>query len=297
MKKISIFICVIALILSLCGCGNNATQETENTNSNINENVNNPTDNEIDISNEDEIIDETESSVESDDGSLIPDGVKDGTVLSNGSIYFDDVLVNSAEDIKNILDNYGDGKTDIVFTTPEYTGIVQRTDDSYMISKTSDKFTEDVIYMDIGIINTNRCEYDNGVLVFQHTDSTEADYYVDIYYENYTQKHEIIGDDGAVREVKEYEATSDYYVLTYVKYNGGEQWFEYADKVNKILSSMRVSESNGMDYTFVFDGGGNTEANVVSMTLTKEGSTTNYSQNEIPWQIGFVTPPGRLTRN
>lgn len=297
MKKISIFICVIALILSLCGCGNNATQETENTNSNINENVNNPTYNEIDISNEDEIIDETESSVESDDGSLIPDGVKDGTVLSNGSIYFDDVLVNSAEDIKNILDNYGDGKTDIVFTTPEYTGIVQRTDDSYIISKTSDKFTEDVIYMDIGIINTNRCEYDNGVLVFQHTDSTEADYYVDIYYENYIQKHEIIGDDGTVREVKEYEATSDYYVLTYVKYNGGEQWFEYADKVNKILSSMRVSESNGMDYTFVFDSGGNTEANVVSMTLTKEGSTTNYSKNEIPWQIGFVAPPGRLTRN
>ena len=290
MKKTITVICVIVFILSLTGCGNYAEHKENGSDSIINETTSTTPDAETNSDNSEGLSDGT-----AEDTTVAE--LKDGDILADGSVFFADVIVDSAEDIKNILDNYGDGKTDVVFTTPEYTGIVQRTDDSYMINKTSDKFTEDVIYMDIGIINTNRCEYDNGVLVFQHTDSTEADYYVDIHYENNTQKHEIIGDDGTVREVKEYETGSDYYVLTYVKYNGGEQWFGYADKANKILSSMRVSESNGMDYTFVFDGGGNTEANVVSMTLTKDGSTTNYTKNEIPWQIGFVTPPGRLTRN
>ena len=290
MKKTITVICVIVFILSLTGCGNYAEHKENGSDSIINETTSTTPDAETNSDNSEGLSDGT-----AEDTTVAE--LKDGDILADGSVFFADVIVDSAEDIKNILDNYGDGKTDVVFTTPEYTGIVQRTDDSYMINKTSDKFTEDVIYMDIGIINTNRCEYDNGVLVFQHTDSTEADYYVDIHYENNTQKHEIIGDDGTVREVKGYEIGSDYHVLTYVKYDGGEQWFEYADKVNKILSSMRVSESNGMDYTFVFDGGGNTEANVVSMTLTKDGSTTNYTKNEIPWQIGFVTPPGRLTRN
>lgn len=291
MKKIITIICVIAFMLSFAGCSNNAEHKENGSDSIINETTESTTlDTDTNSDNSEELLYGTTEDVTVVD-------VKDGDILEDGSVYFDDVIVNSAEDIKNILDNYGGDGKDVIFTTPEYTGIVQRTDDSYMINKTSDKFTEDVIYMDIGIVNTNRCEYDNGVLVFQHTDSTEADYYVDIHYENNTQKHEIIGDDGTVREVKEYETGSDYYVLTYVKYNGGEQWFEYADKVNKMLSSMRVSEDNGMDYTFSFDGGGNTEANVVSMTLTKDGSTTNYTKNEIPWQIGFVTPPGRLTRN
>ena len=290
MKKTITVICVIVFILSLTGCGNYAEHKENGSDSIINETTSTTPDAKTNSDNSEGLSDGT-----AEDTTVAE--LKDGDILADGSVFFADVIVDSAEDIKNILDNYGDGKTDVVFTTPEYTGIVQRTDDSYMINKTSDKFTEDVIYMDIGIINTNRCEYDNGVLVLQHTDSTEADYYVDIHYENNTQKHEIIGDDGTVREVKGYETGSDYHVLTYVKYDGGEQWFEYADKVNKILSSMRVLENNSMDYTFSFDGGGNTEANVVSMTLTKDGSTTNYAKNEIPWQIGFVTPPGRLTRN
>ena len=291
MKKIITIICVIAFMLSLAGCGNNTENKENGSDSIINESIESTTqDTETNSGNAEEISDGT-----TEDTTVVE--LKDGDILEDGSVYFDDVVVNSAEDIKNILEKYADEKKDVVFTTPEYTGIILRTEDSYIVSKKSDAFTEDVIYMDIGIVNTDRCEYENGTLVFQHTDSTEADYYVDIHYENNTQKHEIIGDDGTVREVKEYETGSDYYVLTYVKYNGGEQWFGYADKANKILSSMRVLENNSMDYTFSFDGSGNTEANVVSMTLTKDGSTTNYTKNEIPWQIGFVTPPGRLTRN
>jgi hypothetical protein len=294
---------VVAIVVALIfGLGGNKT-ETPNgdvTNPTINDVVENTTGEDVGETKPGETDDETQEEtefVEPDDAVVIPDDAKDGDVLEDGSVYFDDVVVDGADDIKNILDNYGGDKNDVMFTTPEYTGIVQRTDDSYMISKTSDKFTEDVIYMDIGIVNTNRCEYDNGVLVFQHTDSTEADYYVDIHYKDNTQKHEIIDDNGSIREVKEYETGSNYNVLTYVKYNGGEQWFEYTDKENKVLSFMKVVEDGGMSYTFTFDGGGNTEANVVSMTLTRNGSTTTYSKNDIPWQIGFVTPPGRLTKN
>ena len=291
MKKIITIICVIAFMLSLAGCGNNTENKENGSDSIINESIESTTqDTETNSGNAEEISDGT-----TEDTTVVE--LKDGDILEDGSVYFDDVVVNSAEDIKNILEKYADEKKDVVFTTPEYTGIILRTEDSYIVSKKSDAFTEDVIYMDIGIVNTDRCEYENGTLVFQHTDSTEADYYIDIYYENNTQRHEIIGDDGTVREVKEYETGFGYYVLTYVKYNGGEQWFGYADKANKILSSMRVLENNSMDYTFSFDGSGNTEANVVSMTLTKDGSTTNYAKNEIPWQIDFVTPPGRLTRN
>ena len=109
---------------------------------------------------------------------------------------------------------------------------------------------------------------------------------------NTVLKHFLTTDIGQIRILSRDEKKQDD-----LRHELQVKYPEYADKVNKMLSSMRVSEDNGMDYTFVFDGGGNTEANVVSMTLTKDGSTTNYTKNEIPWQIGFVTPPGRLTRN
>ena len=151
MKKTITVICVIVFILSLTGCGNYAEHKENGSDSIINETTSTTPDAETNSDNSEGLSDGT-----AEDTTVAE--LKDGDILADGSVFFADVIVDCAEDIKNILDNYGDGKTDVVFTTPEYTGIVQRTDDSYMINKTSDKFTEDVIYMDIGIINTNRCE-------------------------------------------------------------------------------------------------------------------------------------------
>ena len=153
MKTIITIICVIAFMLSFAGCSNNAEHKENGSDSIINESIESTTqDTETNSGNAEEISDGT-----TEDTTVVE--LKDGDILEDGSVYFDDVVVNSAEDIKNILEKYADEKKDVVFTTPEYTGIILRTEDSYIVSKKSDAFTEDVIYMDIGIVNTDRCEY------------------------------------------------------------------------------------------------------------------------------------------
>ena len=281
MKKLLLFVCVIALVHGLCGCGDQTPQGTEN-NTEITDDSGNQTQSDP-------------NNAGTDEEKLNPADVKDGDILSNGSVYLTAVAVDCAEDAKQLLENYAGEKTEIRFTTPEYTGIVTRTADSYIVSKMSDAFVEDVIYMDIGIINTYRCEYDNGKIVLEHTASTEADYYVDTYYNGNVERHEFIGLDGTVREVEEYDKGEGYSVLTYVKYDGGEQWFTYADKANKVLATMRVAEDNGMDYTFTLDGAGHNPENVLSMTLTQNGTTTTYDQGSIPW-YSVASPPGRMPR-
>ena len=44
---------------------------------------------------------------------------------------------------------------------------------------------------------------------------------------------------------------------------------------------MRVSEDNGMDYTFTLDGKGHNPENVVSLIMTGNGKTT-YNYDSIP---------------
>ena len=282
MKKLLLFVCVIALVHGLCGCGDQTPQGTDDENANINT----PADDD----NTSEQLDENGSIIV-----VIPADAKDGDVLNDYSIYFDEVVIKSIDEANALLNKYKPEGGPLFFTTPEYTGFVEKEHDGAVVRKKTENTAEWVMMLDNGIVNTDVEKYENGQLVYKHSSSTEADYYVDTYYNGNVERHEFIGLDGTVREVEEYDKGEGYSVLTYVKYDGGEQWFTYADKANKVLATMRVVEDNGMDYTFTFDGAGNTVENVVSMTLTQNGTTTTYSHGNIP-VYSVVSPPGRLPR-
>ena len=295
MKKIITTICVIAFMLSLAGCGNN-TENKENGS--------------------DLIINETTESTmqdnetNSDNSEKLPDGTtedstdverKDGDILEDGTTYFSTVEIVDNNSATEFLDKYAHelNKNLVLFTTPEYTGRVERLDNEYIIKKESDKF-ESVVFIYGENTSTHLTEFDdNGNVKYEYIYATNESVYTKKYYSENLVRVEQFKNDGSdeIYSLAEFERGiingSEYRVLVRAEYMNNVHMFEYSDKINDILSSMTVVEGGDYTYTFIMDGSGNNPENVVSLTMTKNGKTTKYDSGNIPW-YSVASPPGLM---
>lgn len=296
----------IAIVVALIfGLGGNKT-ETPNgdvTNPTVNNVVENTTGEDIGETKPgetDEVQDETES-VEPGDTVVIPDDAKDGDVLEDGTTYFNAVEVADEGDVTELLDKYAHelNKNLVLFTTPEYTGRVERLDNEYIIKKESDKF-ESVVFIYGENTSTNLTEFDeNGNVKYEYTHATDEEVYTKKYYSENHVRVEQFKNDGSdeIYGLAEFERGiingNEYSVLVRAEYMNNVHTFEYSDKINGTLSSMTVVEGGDCTYTFIMDGSGNNSDNVVSLTMTKNGKTTKYDSENIPW-YSVTSPPGLM---
>ena len=299
-----VVLAIVVVATLVFGLGGNKTETPDGgiTNPTVNDVVENKTDNNTtDVETKPgEVEDETHGNAESvvpDDVVVIPDDVKDGDVLNDGSIYFDELNIENKDDAKDLLDKYKPNGETLYFTTSEYTGSIKSDHDGVIVRKKTENTTEVVMMFDNGMVNTDTKKYEDGQLVYMLSSGTEVDFYEEFYYDgNITTGNIRDKETDKIIETSVYETVTDgngsYRLMIMCERSGYKQEFTYADKANKILASMTVTESNGVVYTYTMDGAGNTSDNIVTMVLTVNGKTTTYTKGNFPFEKGYVTPPG-----
>ena len=198
---------------------------------------------------------------QNDNSEELPDGttedvavvdVKDGDILEDGTTYFHEIKIENENDAVELLDKYAHelNRDLVLFTTPEYTGRVERLDNEYIIKKESDNF-ESVVFIYGENISTNMTEFDdNGNVKYKYTHATNEEVYIKKYYSENAVRVEVFKNDGSdkIYSVAEFERGiingEEYSVLKRAEYMNNIQTFEYSDKINKMLSSMTVIELN-----------------------------------------------------
>ena len=299
----------IALLVVVVGYGGNqvAAPDADVANPGVDDAVDDTLSSGDETGSDDGVADETIADGSADEeldenGSIIvkiPDDVKDGDVLNDGSIYFDELNIKNKDDAKDLLDKYKPNGETLYFTTTEYTGSIGSEHDGVIVIKKTENTTEVVMMFDNGMVNTDTKKYEDGQLVYMLSSGTEVDFYEEFYYDgNITTGNIRDKETDKIIETSIYETVTDgngsYRLMIMCERSGYKQEFTYADKANKILASMTVTESNGVTYTYVMDGNGNGVDNVVTMTLTINGSTKTYTKGNFPFANGYVSPPGFL---
>lgn len=153
MKRTILLICICMMTLGLWGCSStpaeqNSTVENDDTTPNIN--------NESTVTNQE--LDSFGTTI------LVPLDVKNGYILPDGNVYFDEVSINSMDDAVALINEYNlkeEGSYTIFYVTPEYYGRIMymEEDNLYCITKEAASYAEEYTYNEDGLVSSGRWEY------------------------------------------------------------------------------------------------------------------------------------------
>ena len=153
MKRTILLICICMMTLGLWGCSStpaeqNSTVENDDTTPNLN--------NESTVTTQE--LDSFGTTI------LVPLDVKNGYILPDGNVYFDEVSINSMDDAVALINEYNlkeEGSYTIFYVTPEYYGRIMymEEDNLYCITKEAASYAEEYTYNEDGLVSSGRWEY------------------------------------------------------------------------------------------------------------------------------------------
>lgn len=153
MKRTILLIGICMMTLGVWGCSStpveqNSTVENDDTTPTIN--------NELTIAMKE--LDSFGTTI------LLPADVKDGYILPDGNVYFDEVSINSMDDAVALINEYNlkeEGSYTIFYVTPEYYGRIMyvEEDNLYCITKETASYSEEYTYNEDGVVSSGRWEY------------------------------------------------------------------------------------------------------------------------------------------